>query len=95
VANAVGAVLGQVAQRVHITVTQPVRGIFKVFTPSGPVDFRLLDEALAHARALAADEARARALAAGAAGCGHVADLVAVVQVPAVDVVQGERHPHD
>jgi N-methylhydantoinase A/oxoprolinase/acetone carboxylase beta subunit len=67
VANAVGAVLGQVAQRVHITVTQPVRGIFKVFTPSGPVDFRNLDEALAHARALAADEARARALAAGAA----------------------------
>ncbi len=67
VANAVGAVLGQVAQRVHITVTQPVRGIFKVFTPSGPVDFRVLDEALAHARALAADEARARALAAGAA----------------------------
>ena len=67
VANAVGAVLGQVSQRVHITVTQPVRGIFKVFTPSGPVDFRVLDEALAHARALAADEARARALAAGAA----------------------------
>ena len=67
VANAVGAVLGQVAQRVHMTVTQPVRGIFKVFTPSGPVDFRVLDEALAHARALAADEARARALAAGAA----------------------------
>ena len=67
VANAVGAVLGQVAQRVHITVTQPVRGIFKVFTPGGPVDFRVLDEALNHARALAADEARARALAAGAA----------------------------
>jgi N-methylhydantoinase A/oxoprolinase/acetone carboxylase beta subunit len=67
VANAVGAVLGQVAQRVHITVTQPVRGTFKVFTPSGPVDFRKLDEALDHARALAAEEARARALAAGAA----------------------------
>jgi N-methylhydantoinase A/oxoprolinase/acetone carboxylase beta subunit len=67
VANAVGAVLGQVAQRVHITVTQPVRGTFKVFTPIGPVDFRKLDEALAHARTLAADEARARALAAGAA----------------------------
>ena len=67
VANAVGAVLGQVAQRVHMTVTQPVRGTFKVFTPAGPVDFRVLDEALTHARALAADEARARALAAGAA----------------------------
>jgi hypothetical protein len=67
VANAVGAVLGQVAQRVHITVTQPVRGIFKVFTPGGPMDFRKLDEALDHARALAAKEACARALAAGAA----------------------------
>ncbi|NBW24544.1 MAG: hydantoinase/oxoprolinase family protein, partial [Betaproteobacteria bacterium] len=67
VANAVGAVLGQVAQRVHMTVTQPVRGTFKVFTPGGPVDFRKLDEALDHARTLAAEEARARALAAGAA----------------------------
>ena len=67
VANAVGAVLGQVAQRVHMTVTQPVRGTFKVFTPDGPLDFRVLDEALAHARSLAADEARVRALAAGAA----------------------------
>jgi N-methylhydantoinase A/oxoprolinase/acetone carboxylase beta subunit len=67
VANAVGAVLGQVAQRVHMTVTQPVRGTFKVFTPGGPVDFRKLDEALDHARTLASEEARARAVAAGAA----------------------------
>jgi N-methylhydantoinase A/oxoprolinase/acetone carboxylase beta subunit len=66
VANAVGAVLGQVAQRVHITVTQPVRGTFKVFTPDGPQDFRGLDAAIAQARALAAQEAHARALAAGA-----------------------------
>ena len=66
VANAVGAVLGQVAQRVHITVTQPVRGTFKVFTPDGPQDFRGLDAAIAQARTLAAQEAKARALAAGA-----------------------------
>jgi N-methylhydantoinase A/oxoprolinase/acetone carboxylase beta subunit len=66
VANAVGAVLGQVAQRVHITVTQPVRGTFKVFTPDGPQDFRGLDAAIAQARSLAAQEAHARALAAGA-----------------------------
>ena len=66
VANAVGAVLGQVAQRVHITVTQPVRGTFKVFTPDGPQDFRGLDAAIAQARALASQEAHARALAAGA-----------------------------
>jgi hypothetical protein len=59
-------VLGQVAQRVHITVTQPVRGTFKVFTPDGPQDFRGLDAAIAQARSLAAQEAHARALAAGA-----------------------------
>jgi N-methylhydantoinase A/oxoprolinase/acetone carboxylase beta subunit len=67
VANAVGAVLGQVAQRVHITVTQPVRGTFKVFTPDGPQDFRGLEAAIAQARSLAGQEAHARALAAGAA----------------------------
>jgi N-methylhydantoinase A/oxoprolinase/acetone carboxylase beta subunit len=66
VANAVGAVLGQVTQRVHITVTQPVRGTFKVFTPDGPQDFRGLDAAIAQARTLAAQEAHTRALAAGA-----------------------------
>jgi len=66
VANAVGAVLGQISQRVHITVTQPVRGTFKVFTPEGPQDFRSLDAAIAHARDLAGHEARDRALAAGA-----------------------------
>jgi hypothetical protein len=57
VANAVGAVLGQVAQRVHMTVTQPVRGTFKVFTPDGPLDFRVLDAALAHARVTTAEAA--------------------------------------
>jgi hypothetical protein len=66
VANAVGAVLGKVAQRVHITVTQPVRGTFKVFTPNGPQDFKGLAAAIAQARTLAAQEAHARALAAGA-----------------------------
>ena len=66
VANAVGAVLGQVAQRVHITVTQPVRGTFKVFTPQGPQDLRTLPEALALARSLAGAQAQASALAAGA-----------------------------
>ena len=66
VANAVGAVLGQVAQRVHITITQPVRGTFKVFTPQGPQDLRTLPEALALARNLAGAQAQASASAAGA-----------------------------
>ena len=67
VANAVGAVLGQVSQRVHLTLTQPARGVFKVFTAQGPVDFGDLASAVAHAQQLAGEEAHARAMAAGAA----------------------------
>jgi len=68
VANAVGAVLGQVSQRVHLTVSQPVRGVFRVFTAAGPQDFDALAPAIHHAQQLAAREAEARALEAGAAG---------------------------
>ncbi|MFN3985886.1 MAG: hydantoinase/oxoprolinase N-terminal domain-containing protein [Rhodocyclaceae bacterium] len=68
VANAVGAVLGEVVQRVHLTVTQPTRGCFRMFGRDGPVDFRTLDEAIDSARALAAAEARVLADEAGAAG---------------------------
>ena len=67
VANAVGAVLGQVSQRVHLTLTQPARGMFKVFTAQGPVDFGDLASAVAHAQQLAGEEAHARAMTAGAA----------------------------
>ena len=66
VANAVGAVLGQVSQRVHITLTQPARGVFKVFTAQGPVDFGDLASAVAHAQQLAGAQASQRALDAGA-----------------------------
>ncbi len=67
VANAVGAVLGQVSQRVHLTVSQPVRGVFRVFTNAGPRDFDTLAPAIALAQDLASAEARERALEAGAA----------------------------
>lgn len=67
VANAVGAVLGQVSQRVHITVSQPVKGVFRVFTPGGPRDFNTLAPAIGHAQDLAGCEASARALESGAA----------------------------
>jgi hypothetical protein len=80
VANAVGAVLGQVTQRVHLTVTQPVRGVFRVFTHAGPRDFATLEEALAHAREVAAHEASELAREAGAAGVAlewHVEDTSA------------------
>jgi N-methylhydantoinase A/oxoprolinase/acetone carboxylase beta subunit len=68
VANAVGAVLGEVSQRVHITVTQPVRGTFRVYTQDGPRDFAGVEPALALARDLAAAEATHNALQAGADG---------------------------
>lgn len=67
VANAVGAVLGQVSQRVHMTVTQPVRGVFRVFAPTGPRDFDQLAPAVAHAQQLASAEAMEQARDAGAA----------------------------
>ncbi len=66
VANAVGAVLGEVSQRIHITVTQPVRGTFRVYTKGGPKDFAGVDAAIAHAKELAAAEATQNALSAGA-----------------------------
>ncbi len=67
VANAVGAVLGQVSQRVHMTVSQPVKGVFRVFTPGGPRDFERLAPAIQLAQDLSGAEARDRALQAGAA----------------------------
>jgi N-methylhydantoinase A/oxoprolinase/acetone carboxylase beta subunit len=67
VANAVGAVLGRVSQRVHLTVTQPVRGVFRVFTSGGPRDFERLAPAIALAQQLASIAAMAQALEAGAA----------------------------
>jgi N-methylhydantoinase A/oxoprolinase/acetone carboxylase beta subunit len=66
VANAVGAVLGRVAQRVHMTVAQVSRGQYRLFTPAGVEDFAELDTALARARELTAAQARTLALEAGA-----------------------------
>ena len=66
VANAVGAVLGQVSQRVHVLVSQPVRGVYRVFAKSGPRDFDNVAAAVAHAQELAAAEAMTRAIEAGA-----------------------------
>jgi len=60
-------VFGRVSQRVHMTVTQPVRGVYRVFTPEGPRDFAALTPALELARELAGVQAQARALQAGAA----------------------------
>ena len=71
VANAVGAVLGKVVQRVHLLVTQPSRGVFRLFGVDGPQDYPALPEAFEAARQTTAAMARAQAIAAG----GEESDL--------------------
>jgi N-methylhydantoinase A/oxoprolinase/acetone carboxylase beta subunit len=66
VASAVGAVLGRVAQRVHMTVSQFARGQYKLFTQDGVQDFTELEAALARARELTGAQARVLAQQAGA-----------------------------
>jgi N-methylhydantoinase A/oxoprolinase/acetone carboxylase beta subunit len=66
VANAVGAVVGQVTVRAETLVTQPGEGRFRVTTAAGTADFTSEDEALARAEAEAAERARTQAIAAGA-----------------------------
>jgi len=68
VANAVGAVLGRVAQRVHMTVIEISRLQYRLFTPGGVQDFAELDAALDRACELTGAKARALALEAGADG---------------------------
>jgi N-methylhydantoinase A/oxoprolinase/acetone carboxylase beta subunit len=71
VANAVGAVLGRVVQRVHLLVTQPSRGVFRLFGVDGPQDHAALPEAFEAARQATSAMARAQAVAAG----GEESDL--------------------
>ncbi|WP_102224390.1 hydantoinase/oxoprolinase N-terminal domain-containing protein [Acidimangrovimonas sediminis] len=66
VANAVGAVVGQVAVRAEVLVTQPVEGRFTVHLPSGAESYGDRETALEAAEAAAGAEATARARAAGA-----------------------------
>ena len=66
VANALGAVVGQVRVSVEGTVGQPEEGRFRVSTPAGIADFRDEDEALDHAETVLRGLAGDRAAAAGA-----------------------------
>ncbi len=66
VANAIGAVAGQVTQRVSIPVTQPGEGRFAVHLAEGVEIFADRDAALAAAAGAAGRLAMARAVAAGA-----------------------------
>ncbi len=66
VANAIGAVVGQVSMRAEVLVTQPAAGRFSVHLPGGIESYGDRDAALDAAEAACADLARARARSAGA-----------------------------
>ncbi|MDY0871055.1 hydantoinase/oxoprolinase family protein [Dongia rigui] len=66
VSNAVGAVAGGVMQKVAITITQPIDGVFRAHLPGGLKDFTDLETAAAFARDTAEAEAAAMAKKAGA-----------------------------
>ncbi len=66
VANAYGAVMGSVVQRVQVTVTQPLYGHFVLHSDREPIQYTDLNEALAAAEQMASEKVRALAAEAGA-----------------------------
>ncbi|MBZ8118002.1 hydantoinase/oxoprolinase family protein [Roseovarius sp. LXJ103] len=66
VANAIGAVVGQVTIRRSGTVTAPSEGLYRVHLESGPQDFTTSDAALEMLEQALTEAARGEALAAGA-----------------------------
>jgi N-methylhydantoinase A/oxoprolinase/acetone carboxylase beta subunit len=86
VANALGAVVGQVRVHAEILVTQPREGLFRIATASGLID--LHDEAAA----LHAAETEARVLAAARAEQAGAADAqMELTRDVTVSVVDGQR----
>lgn len=65
VANAIGAVVGQVSMHVAGTVTSPAAGMFVAHLPAGPARFAERDQALLALEEALAEEAQARARLAG------------------------------
>jgi N-methylhydantoinase A/oxoprolinase/acetone carboxylase beta subunit len=76
VANAIGAVVGRVRVHVDVYVSSPERDRFRVHHPSATSDLFVLDEALALADQLAADDAGRAAVAAGAGTADVIVDRV-------------------
>ena len=66
VANAIGAIASKIIQRGEITITQPVQGIFRVFKPEGPLDFKTHETAVKEAEAQAVNIAQKKAFTVGA-----------------------------
>ncbi|EPJ49847.1 MAG: hypothetical protein OFPI_22180 [Osedax symbiont Rs2] len=66
VANAVGAVMGSVVQRAHITISQPSFGLFRLYHQQQPQSFSTFAAALSCAQTLVKEDALRLAKAAGA-----------------------------
>ncbi|MBN3562748.1 hydantoinase/oxoprolinase N-terminal domain-containing protein [Aliamphritea spongicola] len=66
VANAVGAVMGSVVQRAHVTISQPTFGVFCLYHQGEPKRFSDLEKAVACAEELVTDLATRLAQEAGA-----------------------------
>ena len=66
VANAIGAVVGQISMRLSGLVTSPAEGRYTAHLPDGPQGFSTRDDALAAMESHLVGETRARARAAGA-----------------------------
>lgn len=67
VANAVGAVVGQIRVTVEASISQPEQGRYRVYSHLAPGDFASFDTALAFAETTLSEEVRQRARQAGAA----------------------------
>ena len=65
VANAIGAVVGQVSIHAEGSVTTGGEGAFRVFLPSGPIQFSTKDDALDALRATLTEQATKQANASG------------------------------
>jgi N-methylhydantoinase A/oxoprolinase/acetone carboxylase beta subunit len=86
VANAIGAVAGQVRVTVEAKVTQPREGLFRVSAGRETRDFAREDQALAHAEERARAMAAARASEAGA----ESTEIAASREIQAADI-EGQR----
>ncbi len=78
VANAIGAAVAGIRQRVQLVVTSPGQGVFRVHLNTGVRDFPTADEAISHAKTVAGNLARERAQRAGS-------------REPAIDIAVDDR----
>src|SRR5690606_11800718 len=86
VANALGAVVGQVRVSVEAQVSQPQPGLYRVSSGEGIADFASEEEALA-----AAEQAARQAVALKAAQAGADTVEIAVSRDIRAAVVEGDR----